>query len=57
MACRPALAIEYADDGVAAIACRAHMLPMLTIAPPRPPATIPRATVWVSKNMARFSSR
>src|SRR5215468_9701992 len=42
MACRPALAIEYADDGVAAMACRAHMLPMLTMAPPCPPATIPR---------------
>ena len=33
-ACRPAFAIEYPVDGVAAIAWWAHMLPMLTIAPP-----------------------
>ena len=55
-ACSPALASEYADDGVAPMAWWAHMLPMFTMDPPRPCATIPRATAWVTKKMARSSS-
>jgi hypothetical protein len=31
--CNPALAIEYADEGVALIACLAHIEPILTILP------------------------
>ena len=56
-ACSPALATEYAEDGVAAMAWWAHMLPMLTMDPPWPAWTMPRATVWVRKKMARSSSR
>src|SRR6516164_3456911 len=56
-ACSPALATEYAEDGVAAMAWWAHMLPLLTAAPPRPASTIPLATVWVRKKIARSSSR
>src|SRR5712691_10827697 len=56
-ACSPALATKYADDGVAATAWWAHMLPMLTMAPPRPASTMPRTTVWVRKKIARSSSR
>jgi hypothetical protein len=41
----PALAAEWADDEVAAIAFSAHMLPMLTMDPPRPASTMPRTTV------------
>jgi hypothetical protein len=51
------LASEYPDDGVAAMALWAHMLPMLTIDPPLPWAIMPRATVWVRKKIARSSSR
>jgi hypothetical protein len=32
------------------------MLPMITMDPPWPPATMPRATVWVMKKVARSSS-
>ncbi len=55
--CRPALAIEYADDGVAEMAWCAHMEPRVTTAPPRPCATMPETTVWVTKKVARLRSR
>jgi hypothetical protein len=48
---------EYVDDGIAATAWCAHMLPMLTMAPLRPPLTITRTAVWVRKKIARSSSR
>jgi hypothetical protein len=56
-ACRAPLASEYPEDGMAAMAWWAHMLPMLTMDPPWPCAPTPRATVCVRKKIARSSSR
>jgi hypothetical protein len=54
--CRPALAIEYAVEGVAFIACRAHIEPMVTIEPERFLAMF-RATACVMKKSGRFRSK
>jgi hypothetical protein len=58
--CRPALAIEYAEEGVAATACLAHIDPMFTMLPPIFRATMFLATVCVTKNsdllMLRYRS-
>lgn len=51
--CSAALAIEYAEDGVAAMAWWAHMEPMLTMDPLMPRAIMLPATVWVRKEKAR----
>ena len=48
-------AIEYADEGVAAIACLAHIEPMFTMDPGRSVATRLVATFWVMKKNALFS--
>ena len=52
-----ALGHRVPEDRVAAMAWWAPMLPMLTMDPPWPCATMPRATVWVRKKTARSSSR
>jgi hypothetical protein len=42
---------------VAAMAWWAHMLPMLTMDPPRPASTMPRATVWAGRHCSHASNR
>jgi hypothetical protein len=54
-ACKPAFAIEYAEDGVATIACLAHIDPMFTIAPGSCRATRLAATFCVMKKNAVFN--
>ena len=49
------LAIEYADDGVAFTAWRAHIDPMFTIAP-RPWSRMRDATACVTRNVERLTS-
>jgi hypothetical protein len=51
--CNPAFAIEYADEGVALIACLAHIEPMFTIAP-EPCFRILRATFAKINMMPRL---
>lgn len=46
----PAFAIEQAEDGVALIACLAHIEPILTMLPLVPASTIRYATACVRKN-------